>query len=44
MTIILISHCLDTIKKCNKFYVCENNSIYNIEFNELISTYKKLVD
>ena len=44
MTIILISHRLDTIKKCNKFYVCENNSIYNIEFNELISTYKKLVD
>ncbi len=41
LTLILVSHKLETIKNCNKFFLMENKKITNLSYEDLVQNQKK---
>ena len=41
LTLIVVSHKLETIKNCNKFFLMENKKITNLSYEDLVQNQKK---
>ena len=41
ITLIVVSHKLETIKNCSKFFLMENKKIKNLNYEDLVQNQKK---
>ena len=44
LTLIVVSHKLETIKNCNKFFLIENKKITNLSYEDLVKNQKKFLN